>query len=296
MKNFAVISDSTCDLDSQLREKYSIDYVKMNYVLDGIEYPASLDWETHSAKEFYDFLRQGQRIKTTQVAREAFVECFKSYLDKGMDVVYISCSSALSGSVNLAFVIAKELEKEYPDNKVYCVDSLCSSLGQGMMVLYAAVLRDEGKNAKEVAETIENMRLKVNQAGTVDNLEYLRRAGRIKASKAFFGNIFGVKPIIISDIIGQNYALKKAKGMRNALAEIAAMEKEAVEEEGTECLFISHADAPEIAELLREEILKAVPFKRVIMNCIGPIVGASVGPGTVIAFCYGSEVTIEGRE
>ena len=296
MKKFAVISDSTCDLSSQLRNEYSIDYVKMNYVLDGKEYPASLDWETHSEKEFYDFMRAGQRIRTTQVSRENFLNCFKAYLDKGMDILYISCSSALSGSVNLACIIAKELEEEYPDNKVYCVDSLCSSLGQGMMVLYAARLREEGKDAKEVAEIIEGMRLKVNQAGTVDNLEYLRRAGRIKASKAFFGNIFGVKPIIISDIIGQNYALKKAKGIRNAIAEITAMTKDAVTQEGEACLFITHADAPETAEVLREEIMKAVPFKKVIMNCIGPIVGASVGPGTVIAFCYGSEVTIEGRE
>lgn len=296
MSNFALVSDSTCDLDRDMREKYGIDYVKMNYVIDGVEYPASLDWETHSAKEYYDIMRNGTRIRTTQVARDVYTDCFKSHLEKGTDVVYISCSSALSGSVNLAKIIAEELKKEFPDNNVYCIDSLCSSFGQAMMVLYASKLRSNGKSATEVAAIIEGIRLKINQSGTVDSLEYLRRAGRVKASKAFFGNLFGVKPIIISDILGQNYAVKKAKGMKNALAEIAAMMKEAVEPDGEECLFISHADAPDTAEALRDEILKAVPFKNVHMGCIGPIVGASVGPGTVIAFCYGKEVTVEGRD
>lgn len=296
MNGFALVTDSTCDLDKELREKYDIDYVKMNYVIGEKEYPASLDWESHSAKEYYDLMRNGTRIRTTQVSRESFTECFKKYLHEGRDVVYISCSSALSGSVNLANVISKELCGEYPENRIYCVDSLCSSFGQAMMVFHAAELRAKGKSAAEAAEAIADMRLKINQAGTVESLEYLRRAGRIKASKAFFGNIFGVKPIIISDIIGQNYAVKKVKGIRNALAEIAAMMKEAVEPDGEECLFISHADAPETAAALREEILKSVPFKKVHIGCIGPIVGASVGPGTIIAFCYGKEVTIEGRE
>lgn len=296
MSNFALITDSTSDLNLELREKYNIDYVKMNYVIGETEYPASLDWEAHSAKEFYDLMRGGTRIRTTQVSRETFTDCFKGYLEKGQDVVYISCSSALSGSVNLAQVIAKELTAQYPQNRVYCVDSLCSSLGQAMMVLYAATLRNNGKPAAEVAEIIEGMRLKVNQAGTADSLEYLRRAGRVKASKAFFGNLFGVKPIIISDIIGQNYAVKKTKGMLNALREIAAMMAEAVADGGDEYLFISHADAPETAETLKEEILKLIPFKKVHVGCIGPIVGASVGPGTVIAFCYGKEVTIDGKE
>lgn len=296
MSNFALVSDSTCDLDRAMREQYDIDYVRMNYVIDGTEYPASLDWEGHSAKEYYDMMRNGTRIRTTQVSRDTYTECFKGYLEKGMDVVYISCSSALSGSVNLAKLIANELVSEYPDNRVYCIDSLCSSFGQAMMVLYASNLRSAGKGAKEVADAVEGMRLNINQSGTVESLEYLRRAGRVKASKAFFGNLFGVKPIIISDIIGQNYAVKKAKGMKNALAEIAAMMKDAIEPAGEECLFISHADAEGTAEMLRDEILKVVPFKNVHIGCIGPIVGASVGPGTVIAFCYGKEVTIEGRE
>jgi len=295
-KPFVLLSDSTSDLSKEQRDKYDVDYVKMNYVVDEKEYPASLDWESHSAKEFYDLMRDGKRITTTQVSQLSYVEAFESALKQGKDVLYISCSSALSGSVNIAKVVARELEEKYPDNKIYCVDSLCSTLGQAMIVLKAAVMRDEGKSASEIADFINDNKLHFNQFGTVASLEYLRRAGRVKASKAFFGNLFGVKPIIISDKIGQNYALKKVKGRTNSYIEIANMVKECVDGYDTEYLFIGHADCIEDAEALKEEILKVVPFKNTIIGTIGPIVGASVGPGTVSAFCYGKEVEIIGEE
>lgn len=296
MSEFVIIADSTSDLTKDVREKYDVDYVAMNYVIDGTEYVASLDWETHSAKEFYDFMRNGKRATTTQVPREAFISKFTHYLKEGKDVLYISCSSALSGSVNLAKVIAAELAEEYKDNKVVCVDSLCSSLGQGFMVIRASELRKEGKSIDETAQYIEDNKLKVNQFGTVDNLDYLRRAGRVKASSAFFGNMFGIKPIIISDIIGQNYAVEKVKGAGNAKAKIAQRVAEVVEEDGMDCLYITHADCVEDAEVLRDKILELVPFKNVMMNNIGPIVGSCVGPGTIIAYCYGKEVTVKGSE
>lgn len=296
MSKYVIFSDSTCDLNAELRKTYDIEYVQMNYVVDDQEYPADLDWGIHSVKEFYDLMRNGKRVRTTQVPREAFETAFTKTLEASMDAVYISCSSALSGSIGLARLVAQELSEKYPNNKIYCVDSLCSSLGQGSMVLTAAKLRAEGKSAAEVAAYVEADRLKVNQAGTVDSMEYLRRAGRIKASKAFFGNLFGIKPIIISDVIGQNFAVKKTKGAANARKEIANMMAENVIDPENQCLYITHADVPEVAEQLKAEILLQVPFKETHISTIGPIVGASVGPGTIIAFCHGKEVTIEGKE
>lgn len=295
-KSFIILTDSTGDLNKEIRDEYGIEYVKMNYVIDGTEYPASLDWESHSSKDFYDMLRSGKRIITTQVPQETYREVFEAALQGGKDVVYIACSSALSGSINLANVVARELNEKHTDNKIYCIDSLISSLGQGSLVMKAASLRNEGKSAKEVTEYIEQNKLKVNQCGTVGTLEYLRRAGRVTASKAFFGNLFGVKPLIISDIKGQNYALKKAKGKANAYKEIANMMAEAIEGFVPDALYLTHGDCIEDIELLKKEILELVPFKKVFIDVIGPIVGASVGPGTVISFCTGKEVTIEGKE
>ena len=293
--SYVIITDSTSDLCDELRVKYDIDYVAMNYMLDGKEYPALLDWTSHSPKELYDFMRNGKQLSTTQVPRESFVTKFTEYLSKGSDVLYIACSSALSGSYNLAVLVAKELESEYPNNKVYCVDSLISSLGEGSLAIKASELRSEGRSITEVVEYLTENRLKYNQFGTVENLEYLRRAGRIKASKAFFGNIFGVKPIIISDVIGQNFAVKKAKGALNAKLTIAEEMANVVENPEEQILYISHADAEESAVQLKDIILEKIPFAGVHIGYIAPIVGSSVGPGTVIAFCCGKEVTVKGE-
>lgn len=295
MKDFVIITDSTSDLTAEMRQEFGIEYVQMNYVIDGVEYKASLDWESHSVREYYDLMRKGVRVFTTQIHRDTYYEAFSNAIKAGKDVVYIACSSALSASVNVARLVAQELMGEHPGVSIYCIDSLISSLGQGYMALEASRKRAEGVGAAETAEYIESIKLCVNQCGTVASLEYLQRAGRIKASKAFFGNLFGVKPIIISDRKGQNYAYKKAKGIANARVAIAEHLADAAD--GVyEDLFLSHADCIEDAQLLKEEILKIAPFKNVVISTIGPIVGASVGPGTVIAFCRGKEVLIEGNE
>ena len=295
MREFVIFGDSTCDLNKALREQYGIEYVAMNYVVDDQEYVASLDWESHPVHDFYNLMRDGKRVFTTQVPKQNYIDAFTAVLDAGKDIVYISCSSALSGSIGTAQVVAQELSEKYPEASINCIDSLISSLGQGHLLITAAQCRAEGKSAAETAEYIKSIRLQVNQCGTVDSMEYLRRAGRIKASKAFFGNLFGIKPIIISDIKGQNYAYKKVKGMSNALTAIAEHIVDAAD--GVyETLYISHADNEETATALKDTILALAPFQNVIFGYIGPIVGASVGPGTIIAYSFGKEVTIEGNE
>ena len=295
MKEYVIFGDSTCDLNKALREQYNIDYVAMNYVVDDQEYVASLDWESHPVHDFYNLMRNGKRVFTTQVPKQNYIDAFTAAIEAGKDVLYISCSSALSGSIGTALVVAKELTEKYPDAKICCVDALNSSLGQGQMLIMASQCRAEGQSVEQTAAYIESIRLKVSQHATVDSMEYLRRAGRIKASKAFFGNLFGIKPIIISDIKGQNYAYKKVKGAANARAAIAQSVVEAAD--GVyETLYISHADDEEAANALRDEILALAPFKNVVFGYIGPIVGASVGPGTVSAYIFGKEVTIEGKE
>ena len=295
MRDYIVLTDSTSDLTLEMRQQFGIAYVPMQYIIDGVEYKASLDWESHDPKTYYNLMREGKRVYTSQITRETYTEAFQKAIDEGKDVVYISCSSALSASVNMARLVAAEMMEQNPGAGLYCVDSLISSLGQGYLVMEASRKRAEGLDCAATAAYIESIKLKVNQCGTVGSLEYLRRAGRVKASKAFFGNLFGVKPLIISDIKGQNYAYKKAKGAGNARIAIAEHIVEAADGVYEE-LLLTHADCQEDIELLKEEILKRAPFKKITVNAIGPIVGASVGPGTVIAYCFGKEVTIEGNE
>ena len=295
MKEFVIFGDSTCDLNREMRDRYGIEYVAMNFSIDDTEYVASLDWEVLSSQDYYRQMREGKRVFTTQVPKNVYYDAFKAVVAQGKAVLYISCSSALSASINTARLVAQELQQEYPDAEIYCVDSLISSFGQGYLLMQASLKRQEGLSAEETARYIEDIRLRVNQCGTVESMEYLRRAGRVKASKAFFGNLFGVKPIIISDRRGQNYAYKKVKGTANARGAIADHIVDAAD--GVyDTILLSHADCEEDALLLRDEILKRAPFKEVVLGCIGPIVGASVGPGTVISFSFGKEVVIEGNE
>ena len=278
-RKFTILVDSTADLGKDMRDKYDIDYAAMNYVLDEKEYPASLDWESHSAKEFYDLMRGGKIMKTTQVPGPVYEAKFRECADRGEDVLYISCSSALSGSINMAM-------------KIICVDPLISSLGQGYIAIKASELRSEGKSIEEVAKYIEDNRLKVHQIGVVADLKFLKQSGRVTATSAFFGNIFDVKPILISDTKGQNLAVKKIKGFKNALIETAQDVKNEAIDPSSQTLFISHADCPEDAEFWKNEITKLSPFKDCYISNIGPIVGASVGPGTIICYFIGDEVTL----
>lgn len=291
MKKFMILTDSCSDLSRETREKYSIDYVQMNITYDDKELPASLDWDIYTPSELYGLMKAGTRIRTTQVPPVAFETAFTKYLEEGRDVVYIACSSALSGSVNTAKVIADELNGKYK-NKVYCVDTLCSCMGEGLMAIDAAVLRDSGKSAQEVAEIIDADKLKYLQFATVGDLTYLKRAGRVKASAAFFGNLFGVKPIIISNRAGENFAFKKVKGRKNSLDEIVNLAKENIENPTEQIIAIMHADCIESAQYLKDRVEKELCPKEVYLNYIGPIIGASVGPDTVAIYCKGKAVEV----
>lgn len=294
MASFAILTDSTSDMSPEMLEKYKADYAPMNYTMEGKEYPALLDWSIHSSKQFYDFMRQGIVIKTTQVPVTVFEEKFSHYLSSGMDVLYISCSSALSGSYATSLNIAKEMAEKFPGRKVRCVDSLISSFGQANLVMVANEERAKGKDVDEVADYLESIRLTRNQFATVENLEYLKRCGRVSATSAFFGNFFGIHPLIISDKIGQNYAIRKIKGAKNVVPELVAEVKAAVVNPESQTLFISHADSEEKAMILRDAIMAEVPFKDSLIGIIGPIVGASVGPGTLSIYVIGKEVTVQG--
>ncbi len=296
MKDYIILTDSTSDLNNQIRQDYNIEYLPMNISFDDKEIKASLDWEEYNAKELYDLMRNGKRIRTTLVPYQLFLDKFIECAKKDIGVIYISCSSALSGSCNVARTVKEEVLEIYPNAKINIVDSLISCLGQGYLVIKAAKLKLEGKNIDEVTQYLEDNKLCVNQVATVETLDYLRRAGRIKATKAFFGNLFGVKPIIISDAIGQNYAIKKIKGRRASLLYLVEYVKENIINPEDQIIYIAHADSIEDATFVKDHIVREINCKEIYMDYIGPIVGASVGPGTINVYFIGSKVTIIGEE
>ena len=287
MSTFDIITDSTSDLSLELREKYGISYCKMEFSCEDKTYHASLDWDEISYKTFYDSMRQGKRFKTVQVPVKTFDEVFREHLDKGQDILYIACSSGLSGSYNAAKVYCEELKSDYPGKKIICIDSLISGMGQGSMAVKAAQMRDEGCSIEETSKWIEDNKLFYNQYGTTESLEYLKAAGRVTASSAFFGNLFSVKPILISDLEGHNLAVKKVKGRASSLIELAAMTAQYIIDPTEQTIYIGHADDEAAANTVAEKIKELIPGATTSLYVIGPIVGASVGPGTIIVFYRG---------
>ncbi len=290
MRPVKIVTDSCSDLPKELREKYGIDYMMMNTVKDGKETPASLDWEFYSPKELYDSIRNGERVTTTMVPPSEFQKYFRAELEKGNDIVYIACSSKLSGSVNVGKVEAENILKDFPGAVICCVDSINACIGEGIIAIKAASLRDEGKSAKEIESAILPIRNNVNQFVTVHNLNALKAAGRVTGSSAFFGNLLGVKPIIISDKVGNNTPIKKAKGRLNSLKEIVALTAEAVEGIDNPTIYITHADCEDEARDVAEMIKEAIPGANTYITYIGPIIGASIGADAIGLFSYGKSI------
>lgn len=292
MAQFKIFIDSTGDLPKDLRDEYDIDYCPMIVTVDEKEIVASLDYDQgYTLKQFYDVMREGRRIFTSQVPDQVFVEKFTAALEAGEDILYIACSSKLSASVLAGEKVAQKLREEYPNRKIVVFDSKIACYGQGEMAIFASKFRKEGKSLDEVVAWLNANLFKFNQFATVDSLTYLKRAGRVSASSAFFGNIFGVKPILISDCLGQNLAVEKVKGTKASLLYCAKAIVEAGEDLAGKTVYIGHADALQAAEFVRDEILKLAPGTAIYIGPIGPIVGASTGPGTIGCYVFGKEVT-----
>ncbi len=297
MRKVKIITDSCSDLSAELLQKYDIDYAKMSTICDGEEAPALLEWSREDAHRLYDTIRGGTRITTAQAGPAEFTRIFTKYLEEGFDIVYIGCSTKQSGSVNTGYVIAEELLEDYPDAKIFCIDSQNASLGEGMLAIEAAKLAADGKDAEEINAYILGIRKKVQEFVTVHTLDHLKKAGRVSASSAFFGNLLGVKPIIVSDVDGVQAAYKKVKGRQNSFREIVSLLKENIVDSEQQTVYIAHADCGEdeintLITLVKQQI----KCKDVYVGCIGPIIGASIGPDAVGVWGFGNTVTFSAGE
>lgn len=290
MAKYQIFTDSSCDLSTEDRKAHGIEYFYFGLVVDGVEYPADLDWVAYKPEEFYGWLSQGKKIKTTQVSMEECMKRVRPYFEQGIDVIYIGCSGALTGSMNLFELAKAELLEEFPERKMIGIDSLTASCTLGMLLIDAAKKRDEGLSIEELANWVQEHKFFYNQFATVDTLKYLKESGRIKGLAAFIGDIIGLKPIFISDRKGNNFTTQKVRGTKASLDALFEGVKDALMKEHCDMVYIGQGMAMERAESLKkriEEELK-IPAK---ITWIGPIVGTTCGPGIIATFCRGKEVT-----
>ena len=297
MADFVIITDSSSDADAQIREKYGIEYIANRFYYKDVEYYGDPDWKCMPIKEFYDYIRAGNRIFTSQISSSHCEELFEKYLKEGKDVLCLTCPAVLSATAEVASHTAKKLQERYPERRVIAIDTTTCSGGLIILATIASQLRAEGKGVEEVAKAIEHHKKFINQEGSVESLSYLKRAGRVSATAAFFGNLFNVKPMIISDIHGYNVAVEKVKGRKNSL--IRAVERTAQEYDGSvfKEIYITNADceaeALEVKKMLMEKL--NLTEDEVHICTLNAVMGASVGPGMFGIYCYGKEVTYDSK-
>ncbi|MCQ2776691.1 MAG: DegV family protein [Bacilli bacterium] len=290
MADYVIFSDSSCDLSTAMRKKYGIEYFYFGLVVDGKEYPADLDWRAYQPEEFYGWLSAGKNIHTTQISMDELMKRVRPVFEQGKDVIYLGCSSALTGSMNLFNLVKPDLEQEFPGRKMIGIDTLTASVTLGMLVLDAAKKKAEGLSINELEDWVETHKFYYNQFATVDTLKYLKKSGRIKGLAAFFGDIAGVKPIFISDRKGNNFTTNKVRGTKASLDALFNGVKDTLMKEHCSEVFIGQGMAMERAESLKKRIEDELNIPATI-TWIGPIVGTTCGPGIIATFCRGKEVT-----
>ena len=292
MQKIKIFTDSCADLGADIREKYDIEFFKMCTVDNGKETPADLS-DVAFIRGLYQEIREtGRRIFTTQVPMHEFERGFTEAVREGYAVIYVGCALPMSSSVSTANLVAKQLLESYPDAVIRCIDSTNCSLGEGMLAVLAATLRNEGKGVDEIVAEIEAQKRHVNQFVTVGSLDMLKKAGRVKGSAAFFGNLLGVKPIIISDYNGQNVPIVKVKGRKASLDKIVELIGQAVIDPASQTVYIAHADCEADAEYLRAALIERCGFKDAYIYFIGPIVGVCIGPDAIGAWCFGKKIEL----
>ncbi len=286
-----IITDSASNLNQELLEKYDIDMVSLTFERDGQVYPCYDPDRTYDeqGKEFYDHLRAGKKVKTSLASPGDYCACFQRHLDKGEDILYISISSRLSGTLNSAIAAKAMLEDEYPDRKIFCMDSLSASFGEAIIAIEASRLAQAGKSVEEIVESVSPIRLNVRNEFTVDNLIYLKRGGRIASILYLIGNILDIKPLLRASKEATIELCRKVRGRENSLRALVDTVKETILKPEVQTLYIAHCDCKSDAEKVAEEIRKEIPsLKKIYISMYDFCTGAHVGPGTIALFYFGT--------
>ena len=287
--SYRIITDSCANLTDELIESLDLDIIPLSYFIGEKEYIGYQKGVPTDYKTFYDLARKREKITTSQITYEAFEKAFTEVLETVNDFLYIGFSSGLSGSYQAALRVAKDLQKKYPDRKMMVVDSLCASMGQGLLVYHAVQRKNEGKSLEEVAKWVEDNKLRLVHWFTVDDLFFLKRGGRVSATSAVAGTILGIKPVLHVDDEGHLILMEKVRGRKASLNALINHMIETIQDAAQQVIFISHGDCIEDAKYIAEKVRQAINVKDIIINYIDPVIGAHSGPGTAALFFLGSK-------
>lgn len=288
MRDYVIMTDSCCDMTAEMAEELGLAVLPLSLQMGEATYRNWLDGREIGFGDFYARIRGGETATTSAISVGDFEAAMRPILQSGKDILCISFSSALSTTYQSAVIAAEELRGEFPEAKVLTVDSLCASLGQGLLAYLCAREKQAGKTLEEVHAFAEETKGRVCHWFTVDDLNHLKRGGRISAATALFGTMLSIKPVMHVDDGGHLTAVGKARGRKaSLLALVDHMAETAVDPAG-QTVFISHGDCEADARFVADEITRRLGVKTIHINFVGPVIGNHSGPGTVALFFIGT--------
>ena len=284
-----ILTDSSADLTAELVAELGVEVIPLSFTMEDKTYFNYPDNRDIDPADFYARLRGGAMATTAAVNVADYTEAIEPILKEGKDVLVLAFSSGLSATCHSAQIAAGELMEQYPDRKVYVVDTLCASLGQGLLVWYAANLKKQGKTMEEVWDWTEEHKLNLCHWFTVDDLHFLKRGGRISAATAVLGTMLSIKPVMHVDNEGHLIKVGTARGRNASLKALVDHMEQTVLDLKDQAIFISHGDCLADAQKVADDVKARFGVESIIINYVGPVIGAHSGPGTVALFFMGSE-------
>ena len=283
MSEYVILTESSCDLSPELAAQADVEVLPLSFTIDGKNYPHYPDARAYPIADFYQRMREGAVAVTAAANVVELTEAMEAHLKEGQDVLFLCFSSGLSSTRDACAMAAEDLRERYPDRKIYTVDTLAASGGQGLLVLLAGRKRKAGASIEEVRDFAEETKLHVGHWFTVDDLVYLKRGGRVSSAAAVVGTMLNIKPVLHVDNEGHLIPMEKVRGRKAAIqALFRHMQETALPNQET--VLINHADCLPEAQALAEQIQAAFHPKEVLIAGLGPIIGAHTGPGLVTLF------------
>lgn len=286
--SYKIVTDSAANLTDELIKSLDLEIIPLSYFVGGKEYVGYQKGVPTDYKTFYNLARKREKITTAQIPYQTFEKVFTDILENGNDLLYIGFSSGLSGTFQASRTVMDNLKEKYPDRELIAVDSLCASMGQGLLVYHAAQKKQQGATIQEVAKWVEDNKLKLVHWFTVDDLFFLKRGGRVNTTAAVAGTILGIKPVLHVDNQGRLILMEKVRGRKASLNALVNHMIQTVENAAKQVIFISHGDCIEDAKYVAEKVRETFDVKDIVINYIDPVIGAHSGPGTVALFFLGS--------
>lgn len=283
---YKLYGDSTADLSEEILSGMDVSIIRLTFEMNGKTYSdGDISMET-----FYKKLREGAMSKTSQIAPSTYEEIFEKEILAGNDVLYLGFSSGLSGSFNSSCIARDNLLEKYPDAKIICIDSLCASTGEGLLLYKADEKKKSGMDIDNLAKWLEATKLHLCHVFTVDDLKFLRRGGRVSATAAFAGTLLGIKPVLNVDNDGHLIPQGKVRGRKHSLEKLVDMMQERVGGWENPVVMICQGDSMEDAEYVEKLVKERFGKQTDVKICYtGTVIGSHSGPGTIALFFMGEE-------